>query len=159
MLQKLKHESENFGRRQKIDDKEKRCIWSGESSVNLKVIEVEMFSGVKEMMVIPKFEELTRSYFQEVKKNEKRFLVGIAGLPLFITLFIILQVVFSRPDSEILFSALALLVFTGAVLWRYPFATPETIARFGISKSKKIVRSVAVILIITGLIFMLYVIF
>ena len=89
------------------------------------------------MMVIPKFEELTRSYFQEVKKNEKWFLVGIAGLPLFITLFMILQVVFSRPDSEILFSALALLVFTGAVLWHYPFATPETIARFGISKSKK----------------------
>lgn len=134
-------------------EQKQRCIWSGETAEHLLKIETETVSGFREVYVKPQHETALRSFLDDVNKNTNRFFMGVFGLPIITVFVVIIQLVTGRPDIELILSIIVMIVLTGALLWRYPFATPNTMSKYGISKSIMIIRTLAVVTILSGLIF------
>ncbi len=135
-----------------MNEQNQTCLWSGEPADNLLNIEAETVSGLEEVYVKPEHEMILRSFLDDVKKNTSRFLKAVIGLPIITLFVVIIQLVTGRPDIELILTIAAMIVLTGAALWRYPFATSYTVKKYGISKSIMIIRIVAVVTILSGVI-------
>jgi len=135
-----------------MNEQKQICMWSGEPADNLLKIEAETVSGLKEVYVKPEHEAILHSFLDDVKNNTNRFLMAVIGLPIITLFVVIIQLVTGRPDLELILTVAVMIVLTGAAFWRYPFATPYTVKKYGISKSIKIIRIVAVVTMISGVI-------
>ncbi len=91
----------------------------------------------------------TEQFVRYIDSYGKRFLIMI-GVVVFA--YIILTVLSILLKSDIMFAvALAVPTFLlGVTMYKYPFATPETVEYWGFRKSIRVVRMLGIIIMIAG---------
>lgn len=122
---------------------EARCAWSKRRDRDTR--EIVLSSGNRSgpeqrWAVCPAHEEQFRRYYAELERSGGLFL-ALLGI------FVIGLILFSILESEA--GVGASVVFLGLVMFRLPFATPQTVQMLGVGPSMWVVRALAVILVVS----------
>lgn len=125
------------------------CHWCGSSDGELKTITVEtptrLGASTKEetVSVHAEHEEKLRAFNEKTRALGKRFLILalLFGAVLPMVGAGLLPLVSGAVVSSVIGVST---VAPGVVLYLYPFATPETIEMFGVKKSVRLVRGLAI---------------
>jgi len=132
-----------------------RCVWSNERSDAVIKITVAVPDRLGRnptpttMTVLPEHEDKVRAYSRAVAQDGKRMLILVLGLSVLLVLASVLPAVGWEMLTLPVTGGLAAVL--GGVLFRYPFATPETFQMMGMGRSRKVVRWLAAFIVLLGL--------
>lgn len=124
---------------------DKKCIWSGRKSENLKRVRLKSLDRFttpieKTFYVLPEHEQELRKFNDRFVNYSRNCLYGIIGLTL-LTVAVSLAFAAFSISKKLLAIAIGLILFAmGTLIIVFPFATPETVQWLGIRKSKITVR-------------------
>ncbi|WP_436513349.1 hypothetical protein [Clostridium thermobutyricum] len=133
-----------------------KCIWCGKRLDN---DEIEKNIYYRELDMDESFHFCCENckkdfirYLNDVEKNKNKFLVGLFGL---VFIYVVLNIVVSILKFEILSKGI-LIAFGclfGILLIRFPYGTPETNKWIGIKNTIKVIRVMAIFIILASIIF------
>jgi hypothetical protein len=124
-----------------------RCLWCGRQRIDLRVLQdCPEYHGFlvslhEPLRVCGDHESQLDSFIREVARRSVWLLVAILLGSL---------VLIAGGITERGYLVLTGMAIIGVVFVVFPFATPETVSRFGVERSVRIVRSVGFVIVVLG---------
>lgn len=139
----------------------KRCIWTGERSDDLVPVSVTTLNRFgtrpreETFYVQPQYEAAFRDFQADFVRHAGTFLKGLVlfMLAVLLTSALMLAGLLGEDLGLVLMGVVTAAL--GAGVYRFPFATPETVAMFGLRRSIRFARAAGVLTVITGVATML----
>lgn len=123
---------------------ETRCAWSKRRDPGTREIVLSPRNGSgpeQRWPVCPAHDEQLRRYYAQLERSGGVFLALLA-------MFVFALILFTILESEAGLGASV--VFLGLMMLRLPFATPQTVQVLGVGTSIRVVRALAVLVVLAG---------
>ena len=125
-----------------------RCIWCHQSTGELRTLLLRNGREHRFVIVHPEHEERVIDWHNFVLTHQASLVLRLALLPLVLLAVIGLA---SLVNSRLIPIAVGVVVVcVAATVWRFPFATPQTVSLLGVRRSVSISRALAVVLGLLG---------
>lgn len=134
-----------------------RCIWTGERTDEVVAVTARMRTRFgtdpheATFYVQPRHEAALRAYLDRFARFGGWFMAGLAAYAAVAVLVSVLAVLGVLPEPAGVTTLGVLTVALGVALHRLPFATPETVAMFGLRRSVRLARAGGVLVAASGL--------
>ena len=125
-----------------------RCLWCNESSGELRTVTLRQGKERRDVFVHAAHQSSLVDWHARAVNEAQRFVTIVAFAPLFILAAVGLAALVSRRSTPVIIG-LALIALA-ALMWRHPFATPQTVRLMGVRRSIIVVRALTALMALAG---------